>query len=548
MGKVNLTKKNKSEKGAAFHRRKAALGQGKHKQQSHTKIDLVTAPLKVPIQSKIENVESEPPGPTLAQLQDILLLCHSENDTKVLRALSSLVTFIRKSPDLCDQNMSAILSITLDRLRHPDPKIQQAARALIERIFNRHALRCAPFISVFVRHVIAAVASPLLTVRLQGNFLLDQIALLPNLQPIPSLFEVFPSMIRSATTPSLFSVFAQSITKLLKRFVRKAETGVCSDWRQFEFPRLFGVNSATLWPRFQLRCLLGTEESAAVSLLLQELRESLKILEGESQGSAVADLCALLTVLSRLETTLVLDGFFGFVVDRFPYDSLSMEKNIVIAKFLLMDESSYEAIRGFLRNVCVSAESLVLFTTLGGFELTEIPAVADAIQELCGSAIADSEGPAIAEALLKHVKEDPKPTKRCLRVLISLRKGSDFQDHLFEVLAARLLSVPPGQVDLLLALVSSSAPLDRGFLRNWALFIASDEVEEALAKRAIEAATITNGTTDDSRLISFLMTIGARRPLLRHFLRDQLSRIQRLTIPEALPLFDRLDLDAWILI
>jgi hypothetical protein len=545
MGKVSLTKKNKSDRGADFKRRKSNLGHGKHKQLSHTKIDLRTAPLKIPTQSKFENVESEPAGPNLSQLQDLILLCHSDNGRKVLQGLTALASFLPKSSDLFVQNASPILSATLHHLRDADAKIQEAARTLVQWIFSRHAQSCVPFISVFVRHVSAAIASPAPAAKLQSAFLLDRIGTLPNLLPIPSLFETFPIMIRSATTVPLFGAFAQAITRLLKRFVKKAESAAYSDCFVFQFPRLFPPHSTACSHRFQPHCLLGADEIEAVDSLMQALEGALPLLEGESQGAAVADLCALLLVLYRLQPSLSLAPFLTFVGDRFPYEELSIPKNVVIAKFLLNDRGAHDAIRRFLCDVEVSAETIVLFATLGGFEDLEIPAITEAVQELCEAQIADSAAPAIANALLDHVRTAPKPTKRCLRALISLRKGGAFLDRLFEVLTIRLAAASPAQADLLLALLSSCAPLPRDFLRNWALFLVSDEVEEGLCKRGVEAVAVTSGSTDDSCLISFLMTIGARRPLLRDFARVQIRRLELLANPDARPLFHRLDLDAW---
>lgn len=545
---VNLNKKNKSEKGADFKRRKAALGRGKYRHASHTKIDLRTATLKVPTQQKFENVETEQAGPTQQQLQDILLLCHSENEKKVQSGLSALFSVLSKSSDLFLENVSPILAATLHHLRNGDARVREIVQNIVSWIFGRHALACVPFISVFVRHVGATVSSPAPTIRLQSAFILDKIAMLPNLQPLPALFEVFPTMIRGANNASAFSLFAQAITRVLKRFVHKQGDGKFHDFRSFEFPSLFPEGSTTFSHRFQPQCLLGADETESIEELTKALELAFPLINGDSQGPAVADLCSLLMVLIELQPSLDLSVFVQFASERFPYEEAPIQKNVAIARFLVTSEKTHDAVREFLRTIDLTPDTVVLFASLQKIDLSSVPSISECLQELCDAQICDEAAPAVADAFLSHIMTAEKVTKRTLRALISFKKPADFQEKLLPVLTARLQSVAPAVAELFLRLVTSCAPLSRPFLRGFALFISSNEVSDTLKRSCIDAVVITNTTTDASCLLSFIMTIGTRCPDLRDYLRIQITRLSRLADSSSLPLFARLDVEHWAIV
>jgi hypothetical protein len=70
-------------------------------------------------------------------------------------------------------------------------------------------------------------------------------------------------------------------------------------------------------------------------------------------------------------------------------------------------------------------------------------------------------------------------------------------------------------------------------------------MDDDIAAKCVEAVTMTIGVSDDSCLISFLMTIGARRLSMRSFAKRQLKRMELLVDPISRKLFGRLNLDAW---
>jgi hypothetical protein len=351
-------------------------------------------------------------------------------------------------------------------------------------------------------------------------------------------------MLRAAMTPAAFAVFAQSIARLLRRFIQKSESAVFSDFARFQFPRLFPQGS-TCARRFHSQCLIGAGEIEAIEEIVGSLAAALPLLDGTAQGPQVADLAALLLVLRQLQPEIDASVFVEFVSRRFPYAETAVKHNVIIAKFLLNEPPCHSAIRQFLRDVELSPDTIVLFATLGGFEALEVPAVSECVQELCEAQISDEAVPAIANTLLNDLLNEEKPTKRCLRMLISLRKSEDFLENLFGLLSAKLVRVPPAVRDLLLVLVTSSALLTRPFLRRFALFIASEVMDDDIAAKCVEAVTMTVGVSDDSCLISFLMTIGTRRLSVRNFAKRQLKRMKLVVDPVSRELFCHLNLDTW---
>lgn len=547
---ADLNKKNKAKKNSdVFKGRKAALGRGKHQHASHTKINLQTATLKVPTQMKFENTEKEmeTTGPTAQQLQDILVLCHLENEKKILQGLLALTSVLSKSSELFLENVSAVLAASLQHLRNGDPKIRDAAQNLVSWIFGRHALACTPFLSVLVRHAGAVVSSPAPVIKHQSAFLLEKIAILPNLQPIPSLFELFPQMVRFSLDPATFSKFSQAMNKVLKKFLQKKDgAGIYNS----QFPQLFPEGSVTHAHRFQPQCVLGADETSCIANLLCALETKLEMLKGESQGPAVADLCSLLMTVSELQPTSDLSPFVRFVLDEFPYEHATIKQNVVMAKFLVKDEATHDAIREFLATVNLTPDTAALFASIGSIDLSSLPSISECVQELCSATVSEEASPAIAAAFLDHVMNEPKITKRTLRALISFKKGPGFQERFIQVLAARLPDETTSRSvrELFLTLVTSCAPLSRPFLREFALLIADERFPEELRERCIEAVALTNHVTDMSCLLSFMMTMGARRPELREYVTRQIQRLQRLSEGETLDLFKRIDLKKWAIV
>jgi hypothetical protein len=137
MPKVNLNKKT-TNPSADFKRRKANLGRGKQRHLSHTRIDLQTAPLKVPVQHRIESASTDP-IPFVQQLQDLLLWCHSDNPRCVQAGLAALHTLLPKTPDLFPNNASAILAAVLHHMRPLEQKIRLEAQKLVTWFFSRHS-------------------------------------------------------------------------------------------------------------------------------------------------------------------------------------------------------------------------------------------------------------------------------------------------------------------------------------------------------------------------------------------------------------------------
>ena len=294
------------------------------------------------------------------------------------------------------------------------------------------------------------------------------------------------------------------------------------------FPHLFPEGSTTFSHRFQPQCLLGADETESICDLAKSLEEAFPLINGDSQGPAVADLCSLLMVLTELQPSLDVSVFLQFISERFPYEEAPLAKNVTIAKFLVKDERSHDAVREFLGTIDLTPETVVLFASLKNIDLSSVPSIAECLQELCDAQICDEAAPAIADAFLSHIMTAEKVTKRTLRALISFKKPSDFQEKLLPVLTARLPTATPAVVELFLVLVTSCAPLSRQFLRGLALFIASQESEDALRLSCIESVAVTNGATDTSCLLSFML--------------------RRLSDTDSAHLFARLDLDKWELL
>ncbi|OHT05110.1 hypothetical protein TRFO_27291 [Tritrichomonas foetus] len=548
MGKVNLSKKNKSEKDATFKRRKAALGRGKHQHLSHTKIDLETATLRVPTQNKYENVEKEPQGPTMQQLQDLITLCHSDNEKKVRNGLTAFISFLPRAHDLFLQKISEILAATLHHLRHPDPKIREASQNLISWIFGRYAPQCSPFIPVFIRHIGATVSSQSQIIKSQSAFLLDKIALLPNLQPLPSIFELFPLMISAASNANEFSNFSKAITKVMLRFSVKKDVHMFHDYTEFQFPNLFPGNTTTYAQRFSTQCALGASEIESIQRLTESIQKSFNLISGESESPAVSDLCSLLLALYNLHSEIDLQPFFKFVGDRFPYEEGSTKVNLNISKFLVINKAYHQKIREFITSVPPSIDNVVLFATIGDFNI-DISDFSECIPELCTTQISDEAAPAVSDAILSYIMNEEKITKRSVRALISLRKSDDFQQKLLSVLQARLPTCSPALINLFLILVSSAAPLNRQFLKDFALFISEEDiVENELCHKCIDSVAITNNETDYGSLLSFLMTVGTRRPSMREIAKQHILRLRIFADEASRPLFARIDLNKWIIV
>ena len=548
MGKVNLNKKNKSEKDAVFKKRKAALGRGKHQHLSHTKIDLETATLRVPTQNKIEHVDRESHGPTIQQLQDLITLCHSDNEKKVKNGLSGLISFLPRCQELFLPKISEVLAATLHHLRHPMPQIRECAQNLISWIFGRYANQCSPFIPVFIRHIGAAVSSQSHIIKLQSAFLLDKVALLPNLQPLPSIFQLFPLMINASANADEFSNYTKTITKVLVRFNVKDSSNDIHDFKEFIFPKLFQENNATYSQRFRQQCILGNSEMNSIQELLKALVNCFNLISGDSESVAVSDLCKLLHTLYGLQSDIDLSTFFEFISSHFPYEEGTIKTNVIIAKFLSLDKKYYPKITEFLESVQPSSDNIVLFATVGNF-VSDIPDFAECVPELCTANISDEAAPAVADSILMSILHEEKITKRSIRALISLKKGEDFQNHLIEVLKARLLTCSTSVRNLFLTLISSSAPLNRGFLKEFSIFISNEEkVDIDLCKMCIDSVVITNFNTDYTNLLCFLMTVGSRRASIRDHAQRHISRLRILSDEVSRPLFDRLDLRRWVIV
>ncbi|KAH0791208.1 hypothetical protein GPJ56_004828 [Histomonas meleagridis] len=547
MGKVNLNKKNKSDKNADFKRRKSNLGHGKHKHLSHTKIDLQTARLRVPTQQKFENVEEEPSLPNIQQLNDLILLCHSDNDKKVISGLTGLLSFLPRATDLFLPKISEILASILHHLRHPDPKVREHAQNLISWIMNRFAQQCSPFASLFVRHISAQLSNPNPSIKSQSAFLLEKIASLPNLQPIPSLFELFPLMIKYAMKVEDMIIFTKVISKVMLRFTQTKENTLYHSYKEFTFPNLFPPKNATFSYRLRPQCSLGTTELESIDLLLVNLTAHFELIGGDDQSEAISCICNLLNVVYQLDSKVNLDPFLSFISERFPYEEGTLKQNINIAKFLLKLPSAHEKIREFLSSIPPSPNNLVLFASLDGCDFN-IPEFAEAIPEICNAQISDTAAPMLADALLESILTEEKTTKRTLNVLISLKKSDEFQKKLVIVLREKLLQMTPTITELLTRLITSCAPLERGFLREFSEFLLTDQVSDELCLRCIEAITITNGITDESALLSFLMTMGAKRPSIREYVKKQIKRLEILTEEESKHLYSHIDLNQWVIV
>lgn len=545
MGKVNLNKKNKSEKDADFKRRKSNLGQGKHKHLSHTKIDLQSVALRVPTQQKFENVEVQQQQPNIQQLKDLILLCHSENDKKILSGLSGLLSFLPKSGDLFLPKISEVLASVLHLLRHAEGEIRESAQNVITWILSRYPNQCSPFIPVFVRHISAQASSPSMIIKKQSSFLLEKIVLLPNLQPIPSLFELFPLMIRYSNDVDTFIIFTKVITKVLKRFAQTKDYNIYNSYDSFTFPRLFPENNSTYAIRFRPQCLLDSSAIENLVLLLDNYKEHFELISGDDMAEPVSCLCGLLIVINQLNSNIDLEPFLNFADNHFPYVSGSIKQNVIIAKFLLELQSAHDKIKEFLSSIKPSVENLVLFSSLSGCDFN-IPSFSEAIPEICNSKISEEAAPGIADALVNSILTEPKTTKRTLRVLISLKKSNSFQDKLITVLKSKLLESTPSITNLLIILVSSCAPLSRGFLKQFAEFI--QDIPEQIFHESVEAVTLTNDKTDESAIISFLMTLGTKRPTERDYLKRQIKRLEILSDEESRHLYSRLNLTDWTII
>lgn len=547
MGKVNLNKKNKSEKDATFKRQKV-LGKGKHQHLSHTKIDLKTQTLKVPTQSKFENVEQEPKGPTLQQLLDLITLCHSDNDKKVRNALVSFLSFLPRASDLFLQKISEVLAATLHHLRNPDQKIREAAQNVISWIFGRYSQQCSPFIPVFRRHIGASVSSLSPSIKLQSAFLLDKISTLPNLQPLPSLFELFPLMISASTTSNDFSLFAKTITKVLSRFSIKKEIYLDHSYEEFQAMKLFPDNTATFSQRFSLKCALESSEVENISKLLNALQNSFQFLSGESESYAVSDLCNLLRHLYNLQSEIDLKPFFTFVGERFPYEEGSIKVNVSIAKFLLLNNQFYPQIKEYIQLIPPTVDNIVLFATIGDFSsiLKEVPGISEALPELCRATISFDTQPQVVDLIIGNLLQEKNITKRSIQALINLQnKNEDFQPKLFQLVSENLFDSSQSIKELLLILVSSSAPLRRPFLKDYAYFISEQIEDNDICQKCIDSVAITNGTTDTIALLSFFMTIGAHRSNMREYVKNHISRLRVLSEDDSRPFFDKIDLEKW---
>lgn len=552
MGKVNLNKKNKSEKDATFKKKKV-LGKGKHQHLSHTKIDLETATLKVPTQSRYENVEKEPQGPTMQQMLDLITLCHSDNEKKVKNALDSFLSFLPRAPDLFLQKISEVLAATLHHLRSPDPKIRESAKKLISWIFGRYARQCSPFIPVFIRHIGAIVANSSPIIKMQSAFLLEKISTLPNLQPLPSLFELFPKMVSYSTTPNDFSQFSKIITQILSKFSEKTSSNQnYHSFEDFQFPQLFPDNSVTFAQRFTSKCAFESSEIESIQNLVDSLQHSFQLISGESDSLAVSDLCGLLLAINNLQLDINFDPFFEFVGSKFPYEEGSTKSNVNISKFLIHNKSFHPKIKEFLSSIPTSIDNIVLFATIGDFssEIAQFPELSSCIPELCKASISDEAAPFVADAILQSIITEETITKRSIRALISIsKKNDDFQQKLIQCLISRLPSSSLAIADLFLILISSSAPLNRQFLKDFSIFISNDsEIDEELCKKCVDSVAITNTSTDCVALLCFLMTVGSRRVSMRQFCKNHISRLHILADNDSKPFFSHLDLDNWAIL
>lgn len=545
MGKVNLNKKNKSEKDADFKRRKSNLGQGKHKHLSHTKIDLQSVALRVPTQSKFENVEVQPQLPNIQQLKDLILLCHSENDKKIISGLSGLLSFLPKSGDLFLPKISEVLASVLHLLRHTEEEIRENAQNVLTWILGRYPNQCSPFIPVFVRHISAQASSQSMVIKKQSSFLLEKIVLLPNLQPIPSLFELFPLMIRYANTVDTFVIFTKVITKVLKRFTQTKVHNNFNSYDSFTFPRLFPEKNSTYAIRFRPQCLLDSSATESLCSLLDCLREHFELIGGDDMSEAVSYLCGLLIVISQLNSGFNLEPFLNFALKHFPYENGSMKQNVIIAKFLLELESAHPKIKEFLSSVKPNIDNLVLFASLDGCDFN-IPSFSEAIPEICSGKISEKAAPGIADALVNSILSEQKTTKRTLRVLISLTKSKSFQEKLLTVLKTKFLDSTPSIKNLLIILITSSAPLSRAFLKGYSEFIL--ELPDEMFHDCVEAVTLTNDKTDESAILSFLMTLGSKRSSERDYLKRQIKRLEILSDEESKHLYSHIDLTDWKII
>lgn len=549
MGRVNLNKKNKSEKDATFKKKKV-LGKGKHQHLSHTKIDLQTKTLKVPTQYKFENVEKEPQGPTMQQMLDLITLCHSENEKKVRNALVSFLSFLPRAPDLFLQKIREVLSATLHHLRSPDPKIREAAQNLISWIFGRYAKQCSPFIPVFIRHIGASVASMSSVIKKQSAFLLDKVSTLPNLQPIPSLFELFPLMISSSTNSSDFSLFSTTITKVLSKFSDKSEASkIFHSFSEFQFPQLFPDGTATYAQRFSSKCALESSEIESIQKLIDSLQNSFKLISGESDSVAVADLCSLLIAINNLQLEVDFEPFYEFVGERFPYEEGSTKTNVNISKFLILNEQFHPKIKEFLSTIPPTVDNIVLFATIGDFsaEIAEFPDLSSCIPELCKAKISDEAAPYVSDMILQSITNEEKITKRSIRALISIQnKKEDFQEKLMQCLINKLIDSSEAVVELFMNLISSCAPLCRPFLKDFSIFISDESaINEELCKKCVYSVFITNSSTDCVALLCFLMTVGKRRITMREFCKNRILQLRILADSDSKEFFSHIDLDDW---
>jgi hypothetical protein len=546
MGKVNLKGKNRSEKGADFKRRSANLGHGKHKHLSHTVIDLQTATLKMPRQMKFENVPVERTGTTTEQFEEVLLLCHGENERKIISGLSRLNSMLPKATDFIAKRLSEIFAAILHHLRHPMPKVRELAHSIVHWLFTRQSQGCVPFLSVFIRHVGAAASSPSAIIKDQGVFLLDRISTLPNLQPVPILLELLPEVCHFSVTSDILISFMRCIAKVLKKFLHNKSSEKMTQYAGFHFPRLFPSTTATFSVRYRPQCVLGISEMENLNRLVNVLKDSLNLIIGRSDGMAA--LSSLLLTIRGLDPYIELSTFINFASKRFPDEKATRSENVQIAKLLVIEPQCHPEIRDFLREIEISSDILPLAAAVGAIDENHVSGISECVAELCCTVVSEAAGSTIAKLVLNELRSQQRVTKRVLRLLISLKKPEDFQENFLPLFQEQLMTCTSGVRELLLVLIGSCAPLKRGFLKELALFLVDESVSEDLCVEVVRAVGNTNGITDDSCLMSFLMTVGSRRIGVREEMKRELKRLELLVDDSSRELFARLDLTLWKLV
>jgi len=548
MGKVNLNKASKSDKNADFKQRKSFLGRGKHQHMSHTKIDLQTAKIKVPTQYKFENTEVEVSGPTYQQLVDLISMCHSETDKKVLNGITGIQSIISKDSDLFIHNSSAVLAAILVHLRNGEQQIREAAQNLVSYLFSRHSAACSPFIPVLVRHIHAIICHPSNLIKSQASMLLEKISQLPNLVPSPPLFSVFQMFFKSISNSAQFCQFSKSIIKVLSRFTGKSKDCLSVHYKSFCFPKLFPTGSATFNKRFTRVSVLGSDELDALDQLCNALLDCLPFIKGDNQKELVPDFSKLLLVVLDLNPHIDISLFVSAFEEIWPIEDAPIKKNLIVARVLAFNENNHGKIREYFADIKLTNEAISLFASVGSEALKGLEALRlddSTVSELCSVKISRSSAPIISISMIDYIAQTEKPTKRAIKTLIGIQKGNGFQEKLLIAMQNKLSTSSESFFDLYIELISSCAPHTKEFLKGFSLLISSDDFPNDRATQCLECIELTHMKADLAVILSFFLSVGNRKPSLKEFCRSLLLQIERSTNIENKHMFNKINLESW---